>query len=458
MRQMRKCAMTRRIAAPRGSRDIRLFARAMLVALALAAACAACDASPVLADSLESIWRAIVFKGSMLPALVGGPESHLEVLTLHDGRLAPIPFQIDEVLPDGRYALPDGPEPLADDSPGILDRDDEIAMMLSDLGDRASPPPRELPADAFEIETLDSASGTRRYAYIAAVQSPRLNPVSYVRYDSAESRIDGGSYRMTFRGDFPIGLELKDSRGKLSPSLIEGSQVQVTARVLILFKLRLSANGVTNSVMAWHGGPIRLIRRVSHSVKLIFGIESPRVLSDETFYRDYAEDSFVARVLWVPRLFFGDVQVRTWLDFVGLDGFALSWPRMEWRRLVPEPKSAALAAEIRDDPPEVKWLALKGGGKIVMQTFTPSPDLATLRRQLYYCDGAAAADTSRHTPSACAGDALQIGYLMTGWENLAAGTHRVNSVLMVLPDGAAPDEVAHKLATPPLVNVRPLPH
>jgi len=104
--------------------------------------------------------------------------------------LTPIPFQVDEVLPDGRYALADGPEPLADDSPGILDRDDEIAMMLSDLGDRAPPQAPELPSDALEIETLDSASGARRYAYVAAVASPRLSSVSYVSYDSADSRIE----------------------------------------------------------------------------------------------------------------------------------------------------------------------------------------------------------------------------------------------------------------------------
>jgi hypothetical protein len=377
------------------------------------------------------------------------------VLAVHDGDLAPIPFQVDEVLPDGRYALPDGPEPLSSDSSGILDRDDEIAMMLSDLGDRASSPPLELPPDALEIEMVDAASGAHRYAYIAAVPSPRLSPFSYVSYDPAHSSIEGGSYRMTFRGDFPIGLALKDGRGNLSPSLIDGSQVQVAARVLMLFKLRLTANGVTNRVLAWHSGPIRIIRRVSHSVKLIFGIRSPPVLSEEIFYRDRAEDSFAARVLWWPRLFFSDVRVCTWFDFVGLDGFALSWRGMEWQSLEPRTRSA-LAAEVSRDPPEVKWLALKGGRKVVMHIFTPSPDFATLHRQLYYCDGAAAADASRQASSDCADGALQIGYLMTGWENLAPGTHRVNSVLMVLPDSAEPDAVARELEIAPVVNVRPM--
>jgi hypothetical protein len=446
--------MTRRFTVPRGSRDERVLARAILVALALAMASTACVASPSLADSSGPNWRTIVLKGAAMPQLVGAPESHLEVLAQHDGRLAPIPFQVDEVLLDGRYALPDGPEPLSRDSPGILDRDDEVTMMLADLGDRAWSLPRKLPRDALEIEAVDAASGAHRYAYIAAVASPRLSPVSYVSYDPVHSSIEGGSYRMTFRGDFPIGLALKDGRGNLSPSLIKGSQVQVTARLLILFKLRLSANGVTNRVLAWRSGPIRLIRRVSHSVKLIFGIRSPPVLSEEIFYRDRAEDSFGARVLWVPRLFFSDVRVCTWFDFVGLDGFALSWTGTEWQSLEPGTRSA-VASEVSRDPPEVKWLALKGRGKVVMQTFTPSPDFATLRRRLYYCDGAAA-DPSRQRSSDCEGGALQIGYLMTGWENLAPGTHRVNSVLMVIPDSAEPDAVARELQIAPVVNVRPM--
>jgi hypothetical protein len=446
--------MTRRITVPRWSRARRVLALAILVALALATASMACVASPALADSSAPNWRTIVLKGAAMPQLVGSLKSHLEVLAQHDGRLAPIPFQVDEVLPDGRYALPDGPEPLSSDSPGILDRDDEIAMMLSDFGDRASSPPRELPPDALEIETVDAASGAHRYAYIAAVPSPHLSPASYVSYDPARSTIEGGSYRMTFRGDFPIGLALKDGRGKLSPSLIEGSQVQVTARVLRLFRLRFSANGVTNRVLAWHSGPIRLIRRVSHSVKLIFGVKSPPVLSEESFYRDRAEDSFTARVLWLPRLFFSDVRVRTSLDFVGLDGFALSWTGMGWQPLEPGTRSA-LAAEVSSDPPEIKWLAIKGGGKVVMQTFAPSPDFATLQRRLYYCDGAAA-DASRQAPSDCDGAALQIGYLMTGWENLAPGVHRVNSILMVLPARAEPDVVARELEIAPVVSVRPM--
>lgn len=445
--------MTRLLAFSRRLLDARIFMRAA-IALALAAACAVRGVAPAQGDHVEPAWRAIVLKGAAIPQLLGSPESHLEALALRGGHLAPIPFQVDEVLPDGRYALTEGPEPLSDDSPGILDRDDEIAMMLSDLGERASPPPAELPANALQIEAEDATTHTLRYAYLAAVPSPHLSPVSYVSYEPARGAVDGGSYRMTFRGDFPIGLALRNGRGNFSSSLIEGTQVQVAARILKLFKLRLNASGVANGVMAWHRGPVRVIRRVSHSVKLLFGIESPRVFSDEIFYRDYAEDSFLARVPWLPRLFFDDVQMRTWLDFVGVEDFALGWRANEWRVLAPESKRAALAAELRDEP-EMKWLALRGRGKLVLQTFMPSPDFETLRRRLYYCDGAVAADKSEQAASSCAGGGLQIGYLMTGWENLAAGTHRVDSILMVLAGGAEPDAVLRELAAAPVVKVRP---
>jgi hypothetical protein len=110
-----------------------------------------------------------------------------------------------------------------------------------------------------------------------------------------------------------------------------------------------------------------------------------------------------------------------------------------------------MAAEIRD-PPQLKWLALKGDGKIVMQTFTPSPDFAVLRRQLYYCD---AVEGSRQASPDCSGAVLRIGYLITGWENLAPGFHRVDSVLMVLPDGAEAATVTRELTTQPQVSVHP---
>lgn len=386
-----------------------------------------------------------------MPQLLGAQESHLELLAIHGEVAAPIPFQVDEVLPDGDYALPDGPKPVPDDSPGILDRDDEVAMMLSDFGEQAgAAAAKNLPAGALGIEADDPVSGERRYAYIANVAAPRRSPVSYVSYDSAAGRIDGASYRMTFHSDFPVGLALRNADGGLSPNLITGTQVRVAARVMMLFTMRLGARGVKNRVLAWHAGPIRVIRRVSHSVRLVFGIQSPWVASTEVFYRGYTEDSFVARVPWVPRLFFGDVRVRTWLDFVGINGFALSWSGAERTPLVVGETDANRIAQIESNPPYVRWLALRGDGKTVIQTFMPSPDLDVVRTRLYYCDPRLAPNAS----DGCTDATVRIGYSSTGWENLSAGTHRLESLLVVLPENTDAREVSRQLLEPPSVTMR----
>ncbi len=420
-------------------------ARIILCAPAFAAALSASTAHLARARSLESDWRPIVLKGRALPQLVGTSESRLEVMALHDGRLEPIPFQVDPVLPGGSYALSDTAHPAAADATDTLGRNDELAMMLSDLGERASA--EDLPSGALEIEVFDPTPNVRRYAYIAAVPSPRRSTLSHVSYDPLHERIEGETYRLTLSGDFPIALELK-ADGKPSSSIVEGTEVQATAQVLVLFRIHLSAKGIRNRTLGWRGGPVRVIRRVSHSMKRFLGIQPPPVMSDEIFYPESAEDSFSSYVPWIPRLFFSDVRARAWLDFVGMDGFAISWDDAAWLPLHTETQRAALAAAVRDKPPDANWIALKGAGQVVIQTFMPSRDLARLRRRLYLGRTAPTADSSRP-----GGGRLEIGYLITGWEELAPGMHGLDSMLIVLPDRASPEAVARQLAAPPRLSV-----
>ncbi len=422
-------------------------ARAILCGLAFAAAFSVSAAQLARAGSVEAGWRPIVLKGTALPQLVGTSQSRLEVTALHDGRLEPIPFQVDPVLPDGRYALSAGAPAATAGATDKLGGDDELVMMLSDLGERASA--ENLPSGALEIEVFDPTPTVRRYAYIAAVPSPRRSTLSYVSYDPFHERIEGETYRLTLSGDFPIALELIE-QGKLSSSIVEGTEVQATARVLMLFRIHLSAKGIKNRLLGWRSGPVRVIRRVSHSMKRFLGIQPPPVMSDEIFYPESAEDSFSSYVPWIPRLFFSDVRARAWLDFVGMDGFAISWNDATWLPLHTEVQRAAIAAAVREQPPEASWIALRGAGRLVIQTFAPSRDLAQLRRRLYF-DRAA---PSNRRPDD--GGKLEIGYLITGWEDLSPGMHGLDSMLMVLPDRASPRAVARQIATPPQLSVHPV--
>ena len=73
-----------------------------------------------------------------MPQLCQRPLNQFEVLAMREGKLAPIPFQIDQINPDGNYVLPEGPATGPSTHPGVLDAKDEIVMMIADLGERAN--------------------------------------------------------------------------------------------------------------------------------------------------------------------------------------------------------------------------------------------------------------------------------------------------------------------------------
>ena len=99
----------------------------------------AASATPALGATAAPDWRVIVRKGAQIPSVLGTAERRLEVLSLHQGDLEPLPFQVDDVTPDGSYALPYGLRPVVDDRVRILNRRDDIVMMLSDFGQPRRP-------------------------------------------------------------------------------------------------------------------------------------------------------------------------------------------------------------------------------------------------------------------------------------------------------------------------------
>ena len=400
------------------------------------------------ASSGNCDWQALILKGAQLPTLVGSSESHFEVLAIRDGNLKPIPFQVDEVLPDGSWALPDGPEPSADDRPGILGKDDEVVMMISDLGARAKTGSAGMPPGALEIETNDPLTAEHRYAYIADVPLPWLSHVRYVNYAPKLRRVEGGFYRVSFSNDFPTELAIQDRMFEDTPSLVAGAQVHASAKVLTFFDLNINRDDVSNRLLAWRAGPVRIIRRLSHSVSLILGIQPPRVVSEEFFYRDYVEEPFKATVVWVPRVLFGNVRVRIYVDFVRLHDFTLAWSGMSGLPIKIGDPASERTIEMRDSPPSADWFALRGQGKLMIQTFRPSPDLAVVRPRLYYRDPSP--DTLQE-PQAPA-----IGFLMTGWQDLSSGTHQLNPLLIVVPDDCSSQSLFREIEAQPLVRVTPI--
>ncbi|MGO9605313.1 MAG: hypothetical protein ACLQAT_18310 [Candidatus Binataceae bacterium] len=410
------------------------------VVIMLAVAVAPATASP-------RDWQPLILKGAQVPGLVGARIDRLEVLAVHNGRLEPIPFQADEIAIDGSYALPGGPQPTVDDSPGIIDNEDEVAMMISDLGERAAT--SVLPHGAFEIAVSDPLGGQDRYAYIAAVDSPRLSPVSYVAFDPAADSIETTHYRVGLTNGLPSDFAMQDRMNERRPNLIDRFKVRLSTTVLHLFRFSFSEDDIHSRTLAWKAGPIRVIRRLSHSVNLVLGLHSPVFERNDFFYRDYLENPFKMHLSWAPRIFFGDIRVRLDLDFNDLSGYEVLWSQMA----MPPVRigDAKMEEAIAHAPAaSVSWIAFRGHGHTTIQTLAPTPDLPLLNRQLYFRDDPNTPDP----PERVRGEHPGIGYVITGWEKLESGTHTFDSLLITTPGDYSPDVLLEELHTPVVAKAR----
>jgi hypothetical protein len=418
--------------------------RLLLFAIAIAAAC------PRAAAAAPRAWQPLVLKGAEVPALLGSRIDRLEALVLVDGKLESIPFQVDQRLPDGRYALPMGPHPIAPESPGILGRDDEIAMMIADLGPSARGV-TAMPIGAQEVALTDPFGGPARFVYLASVDFPRLSLRRYIDYDQPHGVIESDAYRVGFTRELPTDFALQDRKYEQRANLIDRIKVRIRARVLKLFDFHVTEDDVDNRLMAWRAGPVRIVRALSHSVRLVLGIRSPAVTSEDFFYRDYIDNPFQLRLPWVPRVLFGDIHARIDLDFLGLSGETLMWSGMKRSALAIGATAAERALMAENPPPEIRWIAFRGQGHTVIQMIAPASDLSPLDIRLYFRDD----PTTPDPPERVRGEHPGIGYQITGWENLARGRHDIDSMLIVAPGDYDPELLLKELAAPPRVTVTP---
>jgi hypothetical protein len=384
-------------------------------------------------------WQPLLLRGYQLPQLLNTTVNRLEVLAIHGGKLRPIPFQVDEVLPNGLFALPYGPLLTAGPAVQILGPNDEMAMMMFDLGERAANP-AQLPKDALEVTVADPLGGPERYAYIAAVRNPWRSTVRYVDYDPRLERIETDHYELSFRRELPDDFRLRDHRGEASTNLISGFELRGKVTVLSMLQFRLTESDIDSRLLAYSVGPVRVIRRLGHRIRVFLGIHSPEVSTVEFFYRDFAQAPFTMR-LPLHKLF-RDIQGRIAMDFVDLRGYSLLASGLDG----PVEISANTPAVVGNATP-TEWLALRGDGRLMLQTFAPDAELGLINRSLYYQAGPASGPAQSVLPAA-------VGIQTDGWQRLSGGSHRFNPLLISVPAGYGIDHAVAESFIMPVVTVR----
>lgn len=396
--------------------------------------------SATLADTRA--WQPLILEGRQLGVLVGRPGGQLEVLAERSGKLEPIPFQVDERSADGRFSLPSEHQSPSAPTKG-LGPNDQIAMMVSDLG-HVCDAPGDLPLGTLEISVFTPSDGTTRYAYIATVEKPRRSPKSYVDYDTAADHIETDGYRLTFVNGFPADFALQAAPRSHHANMIADFQILGKTKLFGLVPLRLTNVDIQSRVVGIRAGPIRLIRRVVYWVRLPFGISSPKVTSEELFYRNMGMMPLAVKLPWVPHLLFNKTSFRLVIALNDAISCSLRGPDTSsgQRRIC---ERSTIDGNLRMP---ADWIGIETEDGLLVQAFAPTPDLALIEHQLYY-------QADNIIPAMPApGQHKIVGLQINKLEKLSKGVHSFDPLFIVVSSGYNVTMMLGELSEKRVVTVR----
>ncbi len=268
----------------------------------------AADCGSETAEMKKSISRSvdpIVLRGAAFRGRMQGlPLEGFRLFSSRQGVLAPVPFQIDEVDAEGLFVLPEGLEPNRDrgrrgkerEREGAMDTNDELVFMAGDLGDRVCR--EQWPSSAgkgAEIQVRDPRTGGTGWCYLFWFRNPPPpSPVDYVRYAREEDRIYAGTFSLGYSPDrdlvYTTHLTLAPEPGSFPVNIMDRINIRFSATIF-LRSITFSRNedDFVSEVIAYKDGPVRVMRRVANSMRLVMGIKTPKIIAYSVYYRDAIE-------------------------------------------------------------------------------------------------------------------------------------------------------------------------
>ncbi|MBI5498468.1 MAG: hypothetical protein HY904_25930 [Deltaproteobacteria bacterium] len=373
-------------------------------------------------------WEPVVLRGAAVTVHRNRPVAALALLAARDGALAPIPFQVDERTRAGGWCLEsaspsagaaDGRRAQGDESPGLLDADDELAFMPADLGARVGAAALAAYAAAEELTVTDPRTGETAWAYLVSTgASPPRSAVRHVRFQPQPGLGDLVATPV-FRIGFVPGNAVVPSLLTVGngDNLLDQLHMRIHARLLGVLPISRDESDLRSHLGRYTAGPVRVLREVLTSVRLVGSLHSPDIPNVSIHTRDSVVLSFRLDVPFPPA---GVAQDATFTALAGLR------PVRGWRaRASSDPRW--LSIDGRTDEVEASaqrvgavWVALQGPDAAVVLAHRGLPP--ELTAALEYVDTAEGAG---------------VGFGVTGAQHLLRGSFSVQILAHVL-DGPRP--------------------
>jgi hypothetical protein len=365
------------------------------------------------------------------------PLAQVGVLALRDGTLRPIPFQIDER--QGRsIAMAEGDEPSADARPGVLDPDDVVVFLPCDAGDRATPAALAARVPGLtawrEVQLDDPIEGTRAFAYVVVAPSPPATDHRYVAYEPKADLVSTAAYRIGLVEALPTYFAVA-MQAPLGPNLLDGLRLRAEATLRgSLATFDVDETDARHVLIAWRAGPVRVVRRSRHDVKLLgIPLQISAGTANTSFYPLHVFAPGAMKLPISPSVIFREIQAMGGVDLRDLRG---------WRFVAPgtPPDGFAIDGAMDDAERAFRadgtWFVLAHGREAILVTITLSENLAkAIPFGVAYVDDAG----RRAPPEREPGSVPLVGFRGRGIEALSADRYRFDLRVFLLPDYRAGD-------------------
>jgi len=286
-----------------------------------------------------------------------------------------------------------------------------------------------LAATAVEITEPGNPS---RWLYVAPDRGLRSSTVDDVDYDPEHDRVHASRYTLGFERPQIGYFAVADGKGNDGPNLLDRLKARVTASVLWgLVRFYRNEDEVQETVLGYRDGPLRVTRRASLEVAIGWGLPVLRFIAEDHFYDDHAEAPVTISLPFSLSYVFGDLDVRIFLDFRGLEGYELRAEGLGERTV----RVGAGDESIGSTGLRSTWFTLRRGDTAFLHRIHLGPGLESVEPTFYYAYDPTLSDP----PESVRGERPAVGYRMIGWRGVSRGRYELWMDTYILDGASATD-------------------
>lgn len=362
----------------------------------------------------------VVIEVGGLASLTGMPARELQLAVYTGTKLVQIPFQIDQKDKNGLYVF-EKESGKKKAGKNYLNENDEIAFMAFDAGEEIRTGAYDDNSIIASIKVEDIDSKNVKWIYILNDESIEASLEDYVIYDSEEDAINTDIYRLGFSNDTPFLVnEMKwagSVKGEWSENAVDTMKLKQEGKLFGVFDFERNHRDYTSELIAVKDGPIRVIRRTSNKVRILWALKSPEVLIDYIIHKSGFQMDIVIDIPFRIGLVFDDLEsIATidWREVAVEKGFTLRHISTQGEYRI----DGKMTDEERqlNEYPDTNMTINSDYGRIEMDM--EMTDGSPILKTVFYMDDGAAQDPPENVP----GQYGNVGFRTYNWEKLTTAT------------------------------------